>query len=117
AKILLPERETPETIGTVVLKIERSSRNVVDAAARGASDGLKLALNVGAMLIAFIALIAMTNAILGWGAGLFGQTLTLQQLLGWALAPIAWLIGVPWQDAVQFGALVGTKVVLNEFVA
>ena len=117
AKILIPEREVPETNGTVRVEIERTSRNVIDAAARGASDGLKLALNVGAMLIAFIALIALVNALLGWGAGLFGTTLTLQQVLGWLLAPIAWLIGIPWQDAVQFGSLVGTKVVLNEFVA
>lgn len=117
SKIILPERETPETIGTVEVQFDSPSRNVVDAAARGASDGLKLAANVGAMLIAFIALIAMMNAMLDWTAGLFGYTLTLQQIFGWLLAPLAWLIGVPWQDAVHFGALVGTKVVLNEFVA
>jgi concentrative nucleoside transporter, CNT family len=117
AKIMIPERETPETAGRVEVQIERTEQNVIDAAARGAADGLKLALNVGAMLIAFIALIAMANYILGWGAGLFGTALTLQEIFGWVLAPLAWLVGVPWADAVAFGSLLGTKVVLNEFVA
>ena len=78
---------------------------------------MKLAINVGGMLIAFLAMVAMINYILGWGAGFFGADLTLQQLLGWTIAPVAWLVGVPWQDAVMFGSLLGTKVILNEFVA
>lgn len=117
AKIMIPETETPETTGKVAVAAEQRSVNVIDAAADGAADGLKLALNVGAMLIAFIALIAMGNYIVGWMAGLFGGELTLAQLFGWMLAPLAWTIGVPWEDAVQFGSLLGTKVVLNEFVA
>ena len=117
AKIMIPETRTPETTGKATVEAEQRSENVIDAAAIGAGDGLKLALNVGAMLIAFIALIAMGNYIVGWIAGLFGAELTLQQLFGWMLAPVAWTIGVPWQDAVHFGSLLGTKVVLNEFVA
>lgn len=117
AKILIPETSTPETLGGATIDAPSTSQNVIDAAASGAADGLKLAANVGAMLLAFLALIAMVNYILGWGAGFFGLELTLEQILGWVLAPIAWLIGVPWADAISFGSLVGTKVVLNEFVA
>lgn len=117
AKILIPEIGQPETSGQVKIEVEKSSKNVIDAAAAGASDGLKLSLNVGAMLIAFLALIAMFNWILGWGAGLFGAELTLEQIFGWVLAPIAWTIGVPWADAMQMGTFIGTKVVANEFVA
>ncbi len=117
AKMLIPEIGQPLTAGSVRVSIERTTRNVIDAAAAGASDGLKLALNVGAMLIAFIALIAMLNYFLGWTGGLVGVELSLERLFGWTLAPVAWLIGVPWSDAAQFGALVGTKLVVNEFVA
>ncbi len=117
AKMLIPETSQPLTAGTVRVSIERTTRNVIDAAAAGASDGLKLALNVGAMLIAFIALIAMLNHFLGWTGGLVGVELSMERLFGWTLAPVAWLIGVPWSDAAQFGALVGTKIVVNEFVA
>ncbi|GIV59362.1 NupC/NupG family nucleoside CNT transporter [Rhodocaloribacter litoris] len=117
AKILVPEVDEPVTRGTVRARVEQSTKNVIDAAAAGAGDGLKLALNVGAMLIAFLALIAMINWALGWGAGLFGGTLTLEQLFGWVLAPLAWLIGTPWADAMNLGALIGTKIVANEFVA
>ncbi|MCS7081987.1 MAG: NupC/NupG family nucleoside CNT transporter [Bacteroidetes bacterium] len=117
AKILIPETSTPETAGIVRAQVERTSQNLIDAAARGASDGLKLAANVGAMLIAFIALIALLNYALEWAGGLVGLELSLQRLLGWILAPIGWLIGVPWADAMQFGSLLGTKIVLNEFVA
>ena len=117
SKILIPETETPETKGKVQVQIERTQKNVIDAAASGAADGLKLALNVGGMLIAFIALIAMINYLIGWVSGFFGTVVTLQQLFGWVLAPIAWLVGVPWADAVSFGSLLGTKIVVNEFVA
>ncbi len=91
-------------------------RNAIDAAAAGASDGMQLALNVGAMLIAFIALIALLNGVLGWGAGLFGYTTSIQQILGVVLAPVAWLIGIPTPDITAFGSILGQKVVLNEFV-
>lgn len=117
AKIMIPETRIPETSGSAEIQVETRSQNVIDAAAIGAGDGLKLALNVAAMLIAFIALIAMGNYIVDWVAGLFGRDLTLQQLFGWTLAPLAWSIGVPWADAIHFGSLLGTKVVLNEFVA
>jgi CNT family concentrative nucleoside transporter len=92
-------------------------KNVIDAAATGAAEGLKLALNIGAMLIAFIALIAIVNFVLDWGAGLFGYTTSLEAILGVVLAPIAWLIGVPTPDVTAFGSLLGTKVIVNEFVA
>ena len=117
AKIMIPETGTPVTAGTVKLKFKHPAKNVIDAAASGASDGLKLAANVGAMLLAFIALIAMVNYFLGWSGGLFGlENLTLETILGWILAPLAWLIGIPWHDAVNVGSLLGTKIVINEFV-
>jgi concentrative nucleoside transporter, CNT family len=97
--------------------MESKPKNVIDAAASGAAEGLKLALNVGAMLIAFIALIAMANYFIGAIAGLFGLELTLEQMFGWVLAPVAWAIGIPSEDILQFGGLLGTKIVLNEFVA
>lgn len=117
AKIMIPETGEPTTKGGVKIEVESTSANAIDAAANGASDGLSLALNVGAMLLAFLALIAMVNYIIGQAGGLFGADLTLEMLLGWAVSPIAWLIGVPWADAVRFGSLLGTKVILNEFVA
>jgi concentrative nucleoside transporter, CNT family len=117
AKIMIPETETPETSGVTIIDGGSTAANSIDAIASGAVDGVKLALNVGGMLIAFLAMIAMVNYILGWGAGLFGAELTLQQVLGWTVAPVAWLIGVPWADAVTFGSLLGTKVIVNEFLA
>jgi CNT family concentrative nucleoside transporter len=111
AKIFVPETEMPETMGIVRLEIERTDVNVIDAAGRGTSDGLALALNVGAMLISFLALVALVNAILGLAG------LSMQQILGWVFAPIAWSLGVPWQDAPTIGNLLGTRMVLNEFVA
>ncbi|MBO6574034.1 MAG: hypothetical protein JJ896_01345 [Rhodothermales bacterium] len=117
AKIIIPEIGEPVTRGKVSIPTEKTAANSIDAIASGAVDGVKLAINVGGMLIAFLAMIAMINYILGWGAGFFGAELTLQQLLGWTVAPVAWLIGVPWADAVQFGSLLGTKVIVNEFVA
>lgn len=93
-------------------------RNVIDAAASGAGDGLKLALNIGAMLLAFISLIALINLLLGWVGGLFGaDDLTFEQILGYVFAPLMTVIGVPWGEAVQAGSFVGQKVVVNEFVA
>lgn len=117
AKMMIPEVDEPATHGAVKIKVEQKSANVIDAAASGASDGLKLALNVGAMLLAFLALIAMVNYMLGWAGGFVGVSLTLEQLLGWGIAPLAWLIGVPMEDIVAFGSLIGTKVIANEFVA
>jgi CNT family concentrative nucleoside transporter len=111
AKIFVPETEVPQTMGTVKLEVERTDVNVIDAAGRGTSEGLSLALNVGAMLISFLALIALVNATLG----LVG--LSMQQIFGWVFAPLAWSMGVPWQDAATIGNLLGTRMVLNEFVA
>jgi CNT family concentrative nucleoside transporter len=111
AKIFVPETRVPETMGTVKLDTERTDVNIIDAAGRGTSEGLMLALNVGAMLISFLALIALVNAILGLGG------LSLQQIFGWVFAPIAWSMGVPWRDAPLIGNLLGTRMVLNEFVA
>ena len=117
SKIMYPETEEPVTAGSVKIKMEKVDANLIDAAARGASEGLSLALNVGAMLIAFIALVALLNGILHGAAGLFGLDLTIQKLLGWACAPFAWLMGVPSQDVLAVGTLLGEKTALNEFVA
>lgn len=120
AKILVPETERPLTYGTIPKDLGQPDVNLIDAAARGANEGLFLALNVGAMLIAFIALIALSNGLLAWlhGFGFLGWLPeTLQQFFGWIFAPIAWLMGVPWKDAPSVGYLLGTRMVLNEFVA
>ncbi|MDQ6960375.1 MAG: nucleoside transporter C-terminal domain-containing protein, partial [Mariprofundaceae bacterium] len=117
AKIMIPETEVSQTKGGATIAVEKTAANVIDAAASGASDGLKLALNVGAMLLAFLALVAMLNYIVAWGGGLFGLELSLEILLGWTLAPVAFIIGVPSADLMSFGSLIGTKVILNEFVA
>ncbi len=123
AKILIPEVEHSETKGSVELKVEKTAANVIDAAATGAADGLKLALNVAAMLLAFIALIAMINYILEGIGGItglnavVGKPINLNFILGYLLSPISWVIGVPWQDAVKVGSLIGEKVVINEFIA
>jgi CNT family concentrative nucleoside transporter len=118
AKLMYPEDGDPATKGQLKLDLEKPDVNVIDAAARGAGEGLGLALNVGAMLLAFIALIALFNALLGWCGGLVGfESLSLQLLLGWILAPLAWFMGVPWVDAVTVGSLLGMKTVVNEFVA
>ncbi|PKD44425.1 NupC/NupG family nucleoside CNT transporter [Rhodohalobacter barkolensis] len=124
AKILYPENAEPATQGDVKMSVEQTDANGIDAAATGAGVGLKLAANVGAMLLAFIALLAMANYFLfeigeltGFNSIFPDFDLTIETLLGWALAPIAFLLGVPWADAVNMGSLLGTKVVLNEFVA
>ncbi len=112
AKIMLPETESAKVSDEIKLDKDEDTVNVIDAAAKGASDGLKLALNVGAMLLAFVALIALINGILG----IFGG-ITLEGILGYAFSPIAFSIGVPWSEAVTAGSFIGQKVVLNEFVA
>ena len=120
AKMFVPETGQPETAGNVKLHVEKVDVNIIDAAARGASEGLHLAFNVAGMLIAFIALIAMANGLLGWMHSLpmLGWAPnSLQQILGWVFAPIAWAMGVPWKDAPAIGNLLGTRMVLNEFVA
>jgi CNT family concentrative nucleoside transporter len=111
AKLFVPETGRPQTMGRVALEVEKTDVNIIDAAGRGTSDGLQLALNVGAMLISFLSIIALINA----GLGL--ANLSLQQILGWLFAPVAWSMGVPWQDAGTIGSLLGTRMVINEFVA
>lgn len=127
SKILFPEIEEPKTKGTVKVEVEKDASNVIEAAANGTSQGMKLALNVGAMLIVFIAFIYLLNYVLGevgsltginvWLKAKFGHPLSMQLILGLLLKYIAIGIGVPVQDALNFGSLFGTKVVLNEFVA
>jgi CNT family concentrative nucleoside transporter len=125
AKLFVPETETPKTMGRVRLEVEKTDVNVIDAAGRGTGEGLALALNVAAMLISFLALIALVNALLG-GIGQFGAThlglpalagLSLGQIFGWVFAPVAWCMGVPWHDAGNIGNLLGTRMALNEFIA
>ncbi|HEX6308089.1 MAG TPA: nucleoside transporter C-terminal domain-containing protein [Longimicrobiales bacterium] len=131
AKIIWPETGEPATRGTLHVDVEKVDANAIDAAARGAGEGLHLAMNVGAMLLAFIALIALLNALLGWLGGVTqvtgffqnvgmlapAQPLSLEAILGWLLAPLAWLMGVPWADAPEIGSLIGIKTAVNEFVA
>lgn len=118
AKLLLPETETPEASKIQMAEGEEAPVNVIDAAALGASSGLKLALNVGAMLLAFVGLIAVVNLLLGGIGGWFGDPeLSLQKILGWAFGPVAWLIGVGGSEIQQAGSLIGQKLILNEFVA
>lgn len=117
SKLLLPETEEPNN-EKLPEDIEGAPVNVFDAAAQGASDGLKLALNVGAMLIAFVGLIALSNGILGNVGDRLGlEGLSIQLLLGYAFCPLAWILGIPWEQAIQGGAIIGQKIVLNEFVA
>jgi CNT family concentrative nucleoside transporter len=111
AKLFVPETDAPQTMGRVKLEVKSNDVNVIDAAGRGTGEGLHLALNVGAMLISFLALIALVNALLGTVG------ITLQQIFGWVFAPVAWSMGVAWQDASTIGNLLGTRMVLNEFVA
>ncbi|MBV9222672.1 MAG: NupC/NupG family nucleoside CNT transporter [Acidobacteriaceae bacterium] len=118
AKMFVPETGEPVTAGTIRVEVERPGVNLIDAAARGAGDGLQLALNIGGMLIAFLALIAMVNGGLGWLHGHIGWIpASLQQILAFIFAPIAWCLGVDWKDCATVGNLLGTRMVLNEFVA
>jgi len=116
SKIVVPETEKPETSGMLALDLERQDRNLVAAVARGATEGGILVINVIAMLVAFVAMIAMVDAVLGL-AQVSGGPLTLARVLGWGLAPMAFVMGVPWGDCVQVGSLLGEKVVLTEFIA
>ena len=118
AKIMIPESATPETgLGTSAY-VERHTVNVIDAAAEGALTALRLAANVGALLLAFVALVAMLNAGIGWvGEGVGIPDLTFERILGWLFAPVALLLGIPWSEATEIGSLLGIKTVLNEFLA
>jgi CNT family concentrative nucleoside transporter len=123
SKLLKPEVEESMTRGQVRIHVEKTAGNIIEAAANGAGDGVRLALNVGGMLLAFIALIAMIDFPLAWIGqvtgleAMAGQPLSLSVILGYLLAPLAWVIGVPWHDAVAVGGLIGEKAVTNEFVA
>ncbi len=118
AKLMIPETETPETSGTEPRLVETTSINLIDAAAEGGLVGMRLALNIGALLIAFVALVALANVIIGGLGGLFGAPdLTLQAILGFLLAPLASLMGIPWAEAREVGSLIGLKTIVNEFVA
>ena len=127
AKMLVPETETPLTAGRVVMSEEEQregkSQNLLGAIARGTTDGLQLAMNVAAMLISFIALIALANGILGGthnilaSAGISWFPSSMEQIFGVLFAPVAWVIGVPWRDCSTIGSLLGTRMALNELVA
>ncbi|MCH8494136.1 MAG: NupC/NupG family nucleoside CNT transporter [Balneolales bacterium] len=129
AKILYPETKTPETMGEVRVDVEQKDANGIDAASSGAAEGLRLALNVGAMLLAFIALLALINSFLGFVGGLpnsIGELVgldipvlevTIQTILGYIFMPVAFMIGIPWEDALAVGSMIGTKIVLTEFIA
>ena len=118
AKIILPETSKPNENLKDVEAEDTGYANVFDAAASGAASGMQLALNVGAMLLAFIALIALVNGLVGWTAELFGyENVTFEGILGYVLQPLAWAIGVPWEEAQLAGSFIGQKMVVNEFVA
>jgi concentrative nucleoside transporter, CNT family len=118
AKLMLPETEQSLTAGTVRIEAERPWSNVIDAAAEGAGAGLQLALNVAAMLLAFLGLLAVINGGLGWVGGFFDYPqLTLEEILGQLLRPLAWVMGAPWAEADEVGTLIGIKTGANEFVA
>ena len=111
AKIIYPETESSDTMDDLKIVLEKKDDNAMEALSRGATDGMKLAANVGAMLIAFVAMIALVNAILGV------MDLSLQQILGWIFSPLAWVMGIPWHEAGTMGTLMGEKLVLTELIA
>jgi CNT family concentrative nucleoside transporter len=123
AKMLVPETETPLTAGRVEMPEMEKEANFLGAISRGTVDGLHLALNVGAMLISFLAMLALVNAIMGgahnwlFARGITGFPSSLQQIFGWVFAPVAWVIGIPWRDCLNIGNLLGTRMVVNEVVA
>lgn len=113
AKMFYPEMQSSVTAGEMKIKLERTTANAFDAVCSGAGEGMRLVLNVAAMVLAFVALIAMVN----WGIGLLHRDLTLQRIFGWVFAPLAWAMGVPWDDCTKIGRLLGTRMVVNEFVS
>ncbi len=118
AKLIKPETEEPNERLIDSTDEEDCPVNVIDAAASGASSGLKLAVNVGAMLLAFVGLIALLNLLVGGVGGWFGlERLTVQEILGYIFSPLAWLLGIPWSEAMEGGSFIGQKIILNEFVA
>jgi CNT family concentrative nucleoside transporter len=118
AKIMVPEDGVPQTRALAHVELERTTVNAIDAAASGAAAGVGLALNIGGMLVAFVALVHVVNAALGAAGGLAGfSELSLERVLGVLLAPLAFVLGVPWHDAAKVGELLGVKTVLNEFIA
>jgi CNT family concentrative nucleoside transporter len=118
SKLMMPETAEPVTAGGVNFTVERLDANLIDAATRGTTEGMALCINVAAMLIAFTALVALLNAIVGAVGGWFGHPdLTMQMILGRALAPVMWLCGIDWASANHAGSLLGVKTVLNEFIA
>jgi CNT family concentrative nucleoside transporter len=118
AKIFQPEVGIPVTAGRVDVKIENKSVNIIDAAAQGAGDGLYLCLNIGAMLIAFLALIALADGVFLWAHGMVSWIpSSMEQLFGYIFAPVAWLLGVSWNDCAAIGRLLGERLVTNEFIA
>lgn len=118
SKLLYPETQVSDTAGSVKMEVKTAYVNVIDAAATGAIDGVRLAVNVGVMIIAFLGLLAVVNALLGWLGSRFGlPQLSLEWILSFIMAPVAWLMGIPWADCPQVGALLGKKTVLNEFIA
>jgi concentrative nucleoside transporter, CNT family len=118
SKLIYPETEVSETAGKVSVETKSNSINVIDAATTGALDGVKLAVNVGVMIIAFLGLLALVNGLLGWLGSLVGSPqLSLEWMLSFIMAPVAWLMGIPWSDCGKIGALLGKKTILNEFLA
>jgi CNT family concentrative nucleoside transporter len=126
AKLIVPETDKPKTGGDVEVVVPKQDVNIIDAAGRGAIEGLHLSLNVAAMLIAFIALVALVNGMFGYAHNWLTSTVpaigavfpaSLDVLLGWIFRPIAWAMGVSWKDSLTVGNLLGTRMVLNEFVA
>ncbi|NLO90632.1 MAG: NupC/NupG family nucleoside CNT transporter [Elusimicrobia bacterium] len=118
AKLMVPETASPKTMGKLDISYQDTSVNVIESAANGASTGLQMALNVGTMLVAFMALIAMLNAIVRWMTGSVGLPPTgIENMLGYLFAPVSWLMGVPWKDCAVIGQFIGEKTLLNEFVA
>lgn len=118
AKLLYPETEVSDTAGQVRVEVKTNFVNVIDAATSGALEGVRLAVNVGVMIIAFLGLLAVVNALLGWlGTRIGLPQLSLEWILSFIMAPVAWLMGVPLADCAQVGALLGKKTILNEFIA
>ncbi len=118
AKVMLPETETSETAGTATSTVPRTTANSIDAICRGAGDGMMLSINVIAMLIAFIAIVAMANFLISYALGGIGvhTDKPLQIIFGWVNAPFAWLMGVPAHDCLAVGQILGDRIVLNEFI-
>ena len=117
AKIMVPETEVPATRGHITYEVERVDLNGIDALSRGTLEGLKLFLNILAMLLVFVAVIAMANALLGWIGSWFDATLSLEGVLGYVFAPFAFLLGIPWDEALRVGMLLGKKLILTELIA